>query len=221
VPDNSFDIVSKSELTEVSNAIAQAMKEIATRRLIAFSLYSSAEQVNVSLTVELDAISSSFKSEAGHDFLHGLRNRVAHFRQFGLAHNVQSYYLARLNPLDFSVVWPRIQLPKANLLCAFREGKRNGESFLRFRWPMSSRERRVVPRSGALPRRIGWLVALAAIGNRREEWRVGFDEHAVERTTLPRPESVGLGKGYVSGERNHEAMSSARCMWSSVPVSSG
>jgi uncharacterized protein YajQ (UPF0234 family) len=31
VPDNSFDIVSKSDLTEVSNAIAQAMKEIVTR----------------------------------------------------------------------------------------------------------------------------------------------------------------------------------------------
>ncbi len=31
MPDNSFDIVSKSELTEVSNAIAQAMKEIVTR----------------------------------------------------------------------------------------------------------------------------------------------------------------------------------------------
>ena len=31
MPDNSFDIVSKSDLTEVSNAIAQAMKEIVTR----------------------------------------------------------------------------------------------------------------------------------------------------------------------------------------------
>jgi len=31
VPDNSFDIVSKSDLTEVANAIAQAMKEIVTR----------------------------------------------------------------------------------------------------------------------------------------------------------------------------------------------
>ena len=31
MPDNSFDIVSKSELQEVSNAISQAMKEIVTR----------------------------------------------------------------------------------------------------------------------------------------------------------------------------------------------
>lgn len=31
MPDNSFDIVSKSDLTEVANAIAQAMKEIVTR----------------------------------------------------------------------------------------------------------------------------------------------------------------------------------------------
>jgi uncharacterized protein YajQ (UPF0234 family) len=31
VPDNSFDIVSKSELQEVNNAISQAMKEIVTR----------------------------------------------------------------------------------------------------------------------------------------------------------------------------------------------
>ncbi len=31
MPDNSFDIVSKSELQEVNNAISQAMKEIVTR----------------------------------------------------------------------------------------------------------------------------------------------------------------------------------------------
>ena len=31
MPDNSFDVVSKIELPEVSNAIQQAMKEITTR----------------------------------------------------------------------------------------------------------------------------------------------------------------------------------------------
>ncbi|MGC2513938.1 MAG: DUF520 family protein, partial [Terriglobales bacterium] len=31
MPDNSFDIVSKIDLAEVSNAIQQAMKEVSTR----------------------------------------------------------------------------------------------------------------------------------------------------------------------------------------------
>ncbi|MGH9641087.1 MAG: DUF520 family protein, partial [Terriglobales bacterium] len=41
MPDNSFDIVSKIDLQEVSNAIQQAMKEITTR----FDLKDSKSQI--------------------------------------------------------------------------------------------------------------------------------------------------------------------------------
>jgi uncharacterized protein YajQ (UPF0234 family) len=41
MPDNSFDIVSKIDLQEVSNAIQQAMKEVSTR----FDLKDSKSQI--------------------------------------------------------------------------------------------------------------------------------------------------------------------------------
>ena len=41
MPDNSFDIVSKIDLAEVSNAIQQAMKEVSTR----FDLKDSKSQI--------------------------------------------------------------------------------------------------------------------------------------------------------------------------------
>ena len=43
MPDNSFDVVSKIELPEVSNAIQQAMKEITTR----FDLKDSHSQIEL------------------------------------------------------------------------------------------------------------------------------------------------------------------------------
>src|ERR1700686_3328220 len=51
-----------------------------------------------------------------------------------------------------------------------------------------------------------WLVALAAVRYWREKWRIGFDQHSVERglfsgfTNLLR-----FGKSDVAGEGNHES----------------
>src|SRR5208282_2442594 len=49
------------------------------------------------------------------------------------------------------------------------------------------------------------LVALAAMRNRGQVGRVGFDQHAVERNHLRRvADRLRLGKGDIAGKRNHE-----------------
>src|SRR6202522_2906584 len=66
MPDNSFDIVSKIDLAEVSNAVQQAMKEVSTR----FDLKDSKSQI---VTEGTDAIilhsSDEYKLKAVNDIL--------------------------------------------------------------------------------------------------------------------------------------------------------
>ena len=54
MPDNSFDVVSKVDLQEVSNAIQQALKEVHTR----FDLKDSKKKAQASIQGDLIRISS-------------------------------------------------------------------------------------------------------------------------------------------------------------------
>ena len=54
MPDNSFDVVSKVDLQEVSNAIQQALKEVHTR----FDLKDSKKKAQASIQGDLVRISS-------------------------------------------------------------------------------------------------------------------------------------------------------------------
>jgi hypothetical protein len=65
--ENSFDVVSKVDLQEVKNAIAQAMKEIATR----FDLKGSASTVDLAGEELVLASSDEYKLKAVRDVLEG------------------------------------------------------------------------------------------------------------------------------------------------------
>jgi hypothetical protein len=66
MPDNSFDIVSKIDLAEVSNAIQQAMKEVSTR----FDLKDSKSQIAMEGTDAITLHSSDeYKLKAVNDIL--------------------------------------------------------------------------------------------------------------------------------------------------------